>query len=124
MADRTFVALRTPGRSRVAYSGSFGFNTTNDPINLKGRGFTVAYDSQGTFTITFNSSFGQLDSISGSIQLASAAARFFQVGAVDASAGTAVVRNVDNTGTAQDEAVDANNRLNFVAYFRQSSIEN
>lgn len=121
MADRNFVQVQTPGRARVAYSGSFGLNGTGAPVNLRGRGFTVAYTSVGLFTITFNDKFGQLDALIPSIQYKTAAAAVPQVGLITAT--TAQVRNLDAAGSVQDIAADADNRMNFIAYFRASTIE-
>ena len=82
---------------------------------------SVARTSQGLYTLTLNDEWNQLDSVTATVQLASAAARNAQVGAVVLASKTVQIRNIDAAGAVQDIAVNANNRINVVLVVRHGS---
>lgn len=122
MAVHLNFPIKSPNKDTVEIVGSFAPDTANPPTTLYGKGFTVARSSQGVYTLTFDRVYPKLISAIATIQLASATARFAQIGTYTAAAGTLVISNLDATGTAQDIAANANNRVNFRAVFSLSSI--
>jgi hypothetical protein len=124
--NRLLSDLLTLGKRRVVIAGSFAPNGTSavDQTSIKGKGVaSVARTSQGLFTITLNDVWGQLDSAIPGLQLATAAARKCQIGAVVLASKTIQIRIVDGSGAVQDAAADANNRVNFEFTFRYSANE-
>ena len=116
--------IRALGKRYVIVAGSFAPNTagTIDNTSNKGKGFTVAYGgSTGLFTVTFTDKYADLISITVSSQLATAADSCMNAGTYNASARTLVLRNYTG-GSLANIAADANNRVNFIAVFRNTSI--
>lgn len=121
MAERNFDTPECLGRKKRFIMGSFAPDTANPPTALKGSGFTVAYTSTGTYTVTFANSYGDLVSATATLQLASADDKFAQVGTYTAADRTLVLRVLDASGAAVAEvAADANNRVNFLCVFDDS----
>lgn len=122
--ERTVHPIDSVGRRRVVVAGSFAPDTASAPTDLYGKGFTVARTSAGIFTVTLEQIYGQLDSAIATLQLATAADQFAQVGAVSLSAKTFVIHTWDVSGNAvADIAANANNRVNFEFVFRASGEE-
>ena len=91
---------------------------------MKGLGFSVAYVSPGLFKVTFSDKFNSLISVKATLQLASADDKLCQIGEVDIAAKTVQIRVWDKSSTAvRDILADANNRINFVAFFRDSAVK-
>jgi len=121
MADESYKStLGLRGGRRVMIQGSFAPDTANPPTTLRGNGFTVVRVSAGLFRITTTGRFLVMESFTGSLQLAAAAARFWQVGACDPVAGTFEIRVIDAAGAVQDVAANANNRVNFVLILKNT----
>jgi hypothetical protein len=122
--NRTGKVVMTPGRNRHVITCRFAPDTANAPTMLSGVGVAgVVRTSQGLFTITLDDVWSQLDSWSHSIQLASAAARFTQLGAVVLASKTIQVRVVDAAGAVQDVAADDNNTICVELKLRQGSVD-
>mgnify|MGYP001573909474 CR=1 FL=1 len=106
-------------------AGSFAPAGTGAPTAKKGRRYTVARSDVGKFTITLLDKYVELLSVVASLQLATAAASVVQVGTYDATAGTIVLQVLtESTGAlvAADIAANANNRVNFVLFFKDSTV--
>lgn len=112
MPTRYPIQVKTPEAYIIA--GSFAPDTANPVTAVNGSGFTVARTAQGTFTVTLDEAARDLVSATATVQTAAADNYWAQIGATDVStAKTVVVRLIDETGTAQDLAANANNRVNF-----------
>ena len=115
MANRVHDKLWALGQDRVLMQGRFrpnGAGAVDNDLN-KGLGFSVARDSAGVFTITFEDRFRDLES--GDVQVFADTATDLQgqVGAVDTlTAGTVVIRLLAGA-TPTDLADDANNWFRF-----------
>lgn len=123
---------RAHGRDYVDLDMSFAPNGSS-PVaatSIRGKGvYSVARDDVGTFTITFSSDYAALVCGTATLQLATAADSFTQLGTFTAGTATAratlVVRVMDNSaGTiaAADIAANANNRINVRCTFRKGSV--
>jgi hypothetical protein len=116
----------TLGHNRVKMPISFAPNGSSavSAASIKGAGvYSVARTSQGLFTITLKEVWQQLDAAIAVVQLAAAAARWAQIGAVDLAAKTIQVRVVDASGNVQDVAADTNNRINLELTLRYGSLD-
>jgi hypothetical protein len=100
------------------YPASAAISTT---YTQKGKGWTVAYTSTGLFTITLVDLPAQIDSVIATLQLATAAARFMQVGTVTTASKTIQLRVVDNSGVVQNVAENANNSISFTVITRSGA---
>jgi hypothetical protein len=126
MASRSTYSVKSLGRELVAVVGSFAPNGSSAPQTVKGKGFTVARTGAGQFTITFTDKYYDLVSIQSTLQLASAAASVVQVGAYSATNKTLVLTVLTESSgalVAADVSANANNRVNFTCWFRNSSVE-
>ena len=72
----------------------------SETMNSQSAGFSVARTTTGVFTITFDESYYALVSVSASLQLATAADQFVQVGSYSATAKTIVLRVWDISDAA------------------------
>jgi hypothetical protein len=114
MANRNLTNPQALNRGEVSICGSFAPNGSSALVAASqlGIGFTVARTSAGLFTITLQDSWVSLLSATVTVQLATAADIQLQVGTTDVvTAKTIQVRAVDSTGTVQDIAANANNRI-------------
>jgi hypothetical protein len=113
------------GFRRVVLEGRFFPNAGSAVSNAsnKGKGWTVVRTSQGLFTLTLNYYYPQIDSVVCTLQLASAAARWVQVGTITTASKTIEIRVVDAAGAVQDVGADANNSIGFEICTRCSSAE-
>jgi hypothetical protein len=125
MASRTTHAVKSLNRELVAVVGSFAPNGTSavSSASNKGKGWTVARSAAGRFTVTFADAFNDLVTVVATAQMAANNVDIYaQVGTYDSSAKTLIIRTLTG-GTETDIAANANDRVNFVAWFRNSSIE-
>lgn len=123
MSSRIFHDLMIHGPRRIMVEGSFAPNGSSaiSAASNKGLGWSVAYTSTGLYTLTFQDSFVDLESITVSLQLASGDDKALQLGTWTASAKTLEIRCWDTSAAAvADIAADANNRINFQAIFRDT----
>lgn len=122
---RLKVPSQTSLLKEVRVPGRFFPNGSSAVVNGDnvGGGFTVARDSQGLFTVTFDEEFKQyrLVSFVPHLRLSSAAARWAQAGDYSQSGPTAKVRVIDGSGNVQDIAANANNSVEFLAIFAKGS---
>jgi hypothetical protein len=106
-------------RGSFAPNGASAISATS---NKGSQGWwSVARTSQGLYTVTLDKGGPSIEWVEATLQLATAAARYIQVGAVDATARTVQIRVVDDSGAVQDVAADANNRINFAVEVRGST---
>lgn len=109
----------------VVVPGSFAPNGSSAVASssVRGYGFSVARTNAGIFTITFQDSFNAILSVDASLQLASADDKYVIVGEQDLSAKTIILYVWDVSGGAvADVSANANNRINFVVYFKNSTV--
>lgn len=123
MASRVFSELKTLGRRRVQIDGSFAPNGSSAlaAAGVKGEGFAVEYVSTGLYLITFTDKYVDVISKTSGLQLSTADNRSLQFGDYDADASTLAIRSVDEDGTVQDIAADANNRISFSVVFSDTT---
>jgi hypothetical protein len=122
MAARNFSGLKTLGRELIVIAGSFAPNGSSavSATSRKGRGWSVARTDVGLFTITFTDKYVDLVSAIATAQLATAADIKAQIGTYTAASKTLVIRLLA-VATETEVAADANNRVNFVCVFSNSS---
>lgn len=128
MAERSLQDVQIVGKDRVLVNFSFAPNGTSavSAASNKGQGVTsVTRNSAGKFTLLLDDTWGQLDSATGTLQLATAADQFVQIGTYTAASKTLVVRIWDVSGAGvADVAANANNRVNLKLVFRNTANEN
>lgn len=125
MASRNTYRPRSLNPEAVCIAGSFAPNGSSavSAASRKGRGFTVARTSTGLFTVTFTDKFAALLSATASLQQATAGDQTILVGTWTASTKALILTVWDISAAAvADVAADANNRINFVAWFQNSSL--
>lgn len=112
--------IRHVGKRRVRISGRFfpnGNSAIDNTTNQGKKGWTVAWTSQGLYTLTIQRRWLKLVPLGLGLQLSAAAARTLQWGTFTAnnSAGTwsVQIRCVDGAGAVQDIAANANNSIGF-----------
>ena len=127
MANRNFNRFQALSKELKLIDGSFCLNGTsavNNTLNT-GIGFTVARTSTGLFTITLQDNYVSLHSVTASLQLETASDKIVQVGttAVSTTAKTIQLRIWDISDAAvADVSYDANNRVNFQAVLKNSTV--
>lgn len=121
MASRVWSDVKTLGRRRILIQGSFAPDSTDPPTDQLGLGWSVEYVSTGLFLVTFEDKYVNLESVTTGLQLATADNRSLQVGTYDPDARTLEIRSVDEDGTVQDIAADANNRIHFQCVFSDAT---
>jgi hypothetical protein len=126
MAQVNREIVRTLEGEMVPIMGSFAPDTADPVTSAKGKGYTVAYTSPGTYTVTFTHGWNDLISATATLQLASADDKFAQIGtytaATASASATLVIRVLDASGAAVAEvAANANNRVNFTCWFRNKA---
>jgi hypothetical protein len=124
--------VKSPQRELSCVAGSFAPNGSSAvaATSNRGTGFTVARTGTGQFTVTFTAEhYYQLVSATATLQLASAADTFLVVGTYTAPTatanGTLVITAMDNSAgtiSAADVSANANNRINFVCFFKDSAV--
>ncbi len=122
---RNLAPVRTLVRELIPMVGSFAPNGSSAIAgsSRKGLGWSVAYTSTGLYTITFADTFADLVSFECSLQLATGADSFLQMGTlVNTSTPVVQIRNWDISSAAvADIAANSNNRIHFVAWLRNSA---
>lgn len=126
MADKDLYPIYCDSPERVIIAGSWAPNAGSavDSASNKGdRGWSVAWTSTGLFTLTFDSIYADLSSFTATLQLASADDKYVQAGSWSQTASTMTVRVWDASGAGvADVSADANNRINFIAVFRNTQL--
>lgn len=88
-----------------------------DIAEIRGKGYTVAQTAAGTYLITLKDPYKQIQHVNATLQLETAGAYRAQLGTISESAGTIVVRVINNSGVAADPVSSpaACDRMNFRA---------
>lgn len=124
--------LQAEGHRLVVVGGSWeqASDAALDPAKTKGVGFSVAITCAGTVTITYDEPYGDLITFIATETETTASALSGRVrpGTYVAPSGstkaTQVVEIVSSTGSAITwRPAGANNRVNFLAMFRDSSVK-
>lgn len=107
----------------VVVAGSFETDGAAAPVNVKGKGFTVAYNTVGVYDITFTNAYPGLVSCVASVQADTADtldALAAQVGTYVPSTGVLQVLTYWGTDLAAPALADGNGpRVNFIAVFHK-----
>lgn len=123
--SRSYVPKQgTIGHGIVDIDGYFEFNGTSDPATVSGKGFSVAYTSTGTWTVTLDQAYLELTGASATVCMASAANvdLTVQFGAIDVvTAKTIVIRTMTGT-SATTGATAAGNGVRFKLSLRRSRV--
>lgn len=126
MANRDFYPLVTDCPERVVMFGSFAPNGSSalDEDDFKGdRGWTAEYISTGLYRVTFSDTYEDLVYFGSKLQLATGADQQTQEGSWVAASRTQDVRVWDASDAAvKDIAANANNRIHFIAVFRNTRL--
>jgi hypothetical protein len=119
MTSRNLQEIKSSGREQVVLAGSFAPAGTGAPTTARGVGFTVARSGVGTFVLTLDRVYSKLIAGVATVQLAASADTQAQLGSVDLTAKTIVIRLL-TAGSDADVAANANNRVNFVLVLGES----
>ncbi len=124
MASRVFRDVQALNPELKIVAGSFTTNSSSSPdsANNTGKGWSVARTGTGELTVTLEDTYGGLISAQCSLALNAAADSKVQFGAIDVtSAKTVVIRTITGTSAA-DIAANANNRVHFALFLRNTDI--
>lgn len=124
MANRMFQRnIGTLTTNAVIIAGSFAPNGS-DPVSaasVEGVGFSVARTSAGLFTVTFQDRYPGLIAAVATLQLATAGDQKVEIGSYSEANKTLQIRVWDiGDAAVADVSADANNRINFICFFRNS----
>lgn len=119
MAERLLTQPYAYQPGVTLIQGSFVTAGTSAPTGAKGRGYSVAYTTTGTYTITLTDTYNALLSAIVTYQNGTATDQFVQVGSVDLSARTIVIRVWDISGGAASDVTGPT--INFELYLKDSS---
>ena len=124
MAEKIFYDVQALNPHVKIIAGSFCPNGSSavDNDSNTGTGFTVARSGTGSFTVTLDAIYPGLLSAQCSIALTAVADSKVQFGAIDVASGKTVVINVVTTASAADIAANANNRIHFCLFLRNTSL--
>jgi hypothetical protein len=126
MSNREHYPLVCDSPERVVIAGSFapnGSSAISAASNKGDRGWSVAYISTGLYRITFDDTYNDLVYFGSKLQLATGADQQTQEGTWTSADRTQDVRVWDASDAAvKDIAADANNRINFVAVFKNTNL--
>lgn len=122
MANRMFQRnIGTLTTNAVIIAGSFAPAGSNAPTTVEGVGFSVAYTSTGLFTVTFADRYPGLIAAVATLQLATAGDQKVEIGSYSEANKTLQIRVWDiGDAAVADVSADANNRINFICFFRNS----
>lgn len=120
MASRNFHNVQSTSPEVKEIDGSFAPAGTGAPTDVNGKGFTVARTGVGTYLITLSNKYPKLLAATATMQMASATDIVPQFGTYDAAAKTLVLR-LQAAAVATEVAANANNRVNFVLKFKNTS---
>lgn len=131
MSGHTFYPLRHWGGERRVVSGRFHPNGSSAIAegSDKWEGFTVARTNAGIYTITFSDSYYHLEAFVPFLTMSALTGAVFLVGgAYSATAKTKVLTAMDEDNTsgiaaAADIASNADNYIDFIAVFRETSVD-
>tara|TARA_R100000656_G_scaffold58802_1_gene45816 strand:- start:238 stop:618 length:381 start_codon:yes stop_codon:yes gene_type:complete len=124
MADKIFFDVQALNPYVKIVCGSFlpnGSSAVDNDSNT-GTGWTVARGGTGSFTVTLTDKYPALLSGQCSLALNAAADSKVQFGAIDVASAKTVIINVITTASAADIASNANNRIHFCLFLRNSSL--
>ena len=119
MAADQYSQFYSPDPKLLVVPGSFAPAGTGAPTSVKGKGFTVARADVGVYTVTFDRVYPECFAVLASVQLATPDGSIINVGAISLSSRTVSLAAFDDTGSALEIAANANNRVNFIAFFRR-----
>ena|SRR5579859_4200160 len=154
MASRNFDTGWCIGKRLIDVSGSFGTNGSSNPVaaNVKGLGFGYApvagayalqttipvrpgitttpgivRSTTGTYVLTLDDSYLDVNFFSTDLQVASASANWAQPGPianvnVANQAPNVTIFVINSAGTLQDVAAGANSRVHFFLQMRDSTV--
>ena len=117
--------IRALNNGMVPVFGSFAPNGSLGGVRVleAGQGWSVARTSAGLFTITFANVWAEMVSFTCSLQLATADDKFLIPGVYTAASKTITITVWDISGAAAtDVSANANNRIHFCAWFRNSAV--
>lgn len=122
MAAHNLYLLKALLGGKIVVEGSFAPNggSAIAATSNKGKGWTVARTSAGLFTVTFDAKYVDLLAAIATAQLATAADINAQVGTYTPASKTLTIRTIA-VATETDVAANANNRINFICVFDNSS---
>jgi len=152
MANRNLDTSYCFGKRLIDIAGSFGTNGASNPVaaNVKGLGFGYApqngtmavkgsspgvtttagivRSATGTYVITPEDPFADLNVVSCDLQVASASANWAQPGpvanlAVSNQAPNVTLFVINSSGSLQDIAANASSRVHFFMQFRDSTVQ-
>ena len=123
MADRNFDYVQTLGKGRKVIAGSFLPNgasaITADPL---WNGFTVARTGVGQYTITLTDAYVAILSAQCSLGLNAVADLKMQWGAIDVVSAKTLVLSALAVATPTEIAANANNRVHFELWLRNTTV--
>tara|TARA_R100000458_G_C8268057_1_gene242919 strand:- start:1699 stop:2079 length:381 start_codon:yes stop_codon:yes gene_type:complete len=124
MAEKIFFDVQALNPHVKMICGSFCPNGSSavDNDSNTGTGFTVARGGTGSFTVTLDAKYPGLLSGQCSLALNAVADSKVQFGAIDVASAKTVVINVITTASAADIAANANNRIHFCLFLRNTSL--
>ena len=124
MADKIFYDVQCMNPHVKIVCGSFAPNGSSavDSASNEGTGWSVARSGTGSFTVTLDANYPALLSGQCSLALNAVADSKVQFGAIDVASGKTVVINVITTASAADIAANANNRIHFCLFLRNTSL--
>lgn len=114
----------TPVRELGIIPGSFAPASTAAVTDVLGDGFTISRASTGVFTVTLDKTYPRIISVVASLQSATGSALKVEVDDLSGTSSDSVfvLRTVAAAGTATDIAADANNRIGFCAYVKNTGV--
>ena len=122
MADRVLRQIKAIDQDVVVLSFSFAPQGSSQPTGITGRGVaTITRTGAGDFLVTLQDVWPALLGAKMSIQMSTATDISPQLGDVDLSAKTLVVRTIV-AATETDIAADANNRVFVELTMRNGSV--
>jgi hypothetical protein len=133
MANRNLDTAWTFGKRIIEVTGSFGPNGGSNPLSssFKGKGWRdktggVVRTGTGTFVVTFDDPFLDINGLSVDLQVPSAQGNWAQPGPITnvgaTSAPTVTIFTVNSSGTAVDISAAANTAVFFTVTFRDSTV--
>jgi len=127
MATTELFPINCDSPERVIIAGSWapnGSSAVASASNKGDMGWSVAWTSTGLFTITFTDSYAALECVVATLQLATKSDKYVQVGTWTSTARTLEVRVWDaSDADVADVSANANNRINFLAVFRNTQLQ-
>lgn len=121
MANRTFYPMRGTRTETVHLGGNFDTNGASNPASSSTGRFTVARTGTGTYTVTLADTYFDLIAANVSAQCNTAGGFQVEFGAIDENVAKTVVIRTLVSGAAADVAANANNRVHFNLFLKNSS---